>query len=119
MTNGYMMFVKHNRKDIAAKHPSLKITEIGKKMGEAWRGLSQAEQEKYKKLAAEAPKAVKKAKPISGDKPKRPLSSYMKFIKAKRAEVTKAHPNLKVTELGKIFGEMWRSLSEKDKALYK
>lgn len=115
-----MMFVKHNRKDIAAKHPSLKITEIGKKMGEAWRGLSQSEKDKYNKMAADAPKAAPKAAPApKSPATKRPLSGYMKFVKAKRAEVVKAHPSLKVTEVGKKLGEMWRGLSDAEKAKYK
>lgn len=50
---------------------------------------------------------------------KRKLNPYMKFVKAKRAEVVKQYPKLKVTEIAKKLGEMWRAMSDKDKAKYK
>jgi hypothetical protein len=116
MANGYMMFVKHNRKSIAAKHSKLSITEVAKKMGEEWRKLSDVEKDKYNKMAADAPKPAKKT---PAEKPKRPLSAYMKFVKAKRSKVAAAHPTLKLTEIAKKLGEMWRGLSDADKAKYK
>lgn len=50
---------------------------------------------------------------------KRKLNSYMKFVKAKRAEVVKKFPNAKVTEIAKKMGEMWRALTDAEKAKYK
>jgi hypothetical protein len=36
MPNAYMVFANDNRKQMMIDNPSLKITEIAKKLGEAW-----------------------------------------------------------------------------------
>ena len=45
----YMRFAQNARKEILAKDPSLKsdIIAVGRKIGEMWRGLSDAEKAKY------------------------------------------------------------------------
>lgn len=44
----YMLFVKTVRPRVAAENPTLKCTELGKKMGEMWRALSEEEKKAYK-----------------------------------------------------------------------
>jgi hypothetical protein len=44
----FMAFLKVKRPDVVAKYPSLKPTEISKKVGELWRALSDAEKAEYK-----------------------------------------------------------------------
>ena len=44
----YMLFVKTVRAEVVAKNPTLKVTEIGKKLGEMWNALSDAEKKAFK-----------------------------------------------------------------------
>ena len=49
---------------------------------------------------------------------KRPSSAYMHFCKAERSSIAKAHPDWKVTDIGRELGKRWRSMSEADKKQY-
>jgi hypothetical protein len=65
------------------------------------------------------PKAKRKSKKgkkkKDPNKPKRAMSSFMFFANAKRPEVRSAHPDLKITEVGKKLGEMWKQLEDTEK----
>lgn len=65
---------------------------------------------------AAAKRGVAKAKKSSAAK--RPLNSYMKFAQKHRAEVVKAHPTWKVTDVAKELGRRYRELSGSAKARY-
>jgi len=45
--NAYINFVKKNRPEVVKKFPDLSFTEIGSKLGEMWRALSDDEKKKY------------------------------------------------------------------------
>ena len=65
-------------------------------------------------------KKRKKRKEKDSNAPKRGMSAFLFFSKAKRAEVTAelkaANPDLKgVTDVAKRLGEMWKELSDADK----
>lgn len=45
--NPFMKFCKEKRPEIKKKHPNLSVPETGKKLGEMWRALSNAEKKKY------------------------------------------------------------------------
>lgn len=47
------------------------------------------------------------------DKPKRPMSAYMLWLNSAREQIKADHPGLKVTELGKKGGEIWRAMKDK------
>eukprot|EP00629_Pelagomonadales_sp_RCC1024_P011692 CAMPEP_0119266672 /NCGR_PEP_ID=MMETSP1329-20130426/5084_1 /TAXON_ID=114041 /ORGANISM="Genus nov. species nov., Strain RCC1024" /LENGTH=65 /DNA_ID=CAMNT_0007266561 /DNA_START=55 /DNA_END=252 /DNA_ORIENTATION=+ len=53
------------------------------------------------------------------DGPKKPLKGFMLFSKEKRPEVKKDFPDLTFGGIGKKLGEMWRGLSDDEKAAYK
>merc|ERR1711936_249156 len=61
------------------------------------------------------PSAKKAADP---NKLKRPLNAYMMFANEKRPELQKKHPELKITEIAKMIGEEWRSMSDDEKSPY-
>lgn len=44
------------------------------------------------------------------DKPKKPLSPYIKFCQSKRTEILKNNPNLAQTELLKKCAEAWKNI---------
>lgn len=48
------------------------------------------------------------------EKPKRPMSAYLMWLnQSARDKIKKEHPGLKVTEVAKKGGEMWRSMEDK------
>jgi hypothetical protein len=48
-----------------------------------------------------------------GERPKRPLSAYMIWLNENREAIKKEHPGIKVTEIAKRGGELWRGLRDK------
>lgn len=119
MTNAYMLFVKDHRSSVTKQHPNLKVTEISKKLGEMWRNLSESEKAVYKsKATPNKPRAPKAQKTIPKTKKPRKLNPYMKFANSNRKQVMADNPSLKITEIGKKLGEMWRKLSDSEKAKY-
>merc|ERR1719457_447292 len=61
------------------------------------------------------PSAKKAADP---SKPKRPMNAFMMFANEKRPQHQKDYPELKMTEISKMLGEEWRSLSDDEKSPY-
>lgn len=47
------------------------------------------------------------------DKPKRPMSAYMLWLNSAREQIKADNPGLRVTEIAKKGGEIWRSMKDK------
>lgn len=47
------------------------------------------------------------------DKPKRPMSAYMLWLNSAREKIKAENPGLKVTEIAKKGGELWKSMEDK------
>ncbi|XP_064552062.1 high mobility group protein D [Drosophila montana] len=47
------------------------------------------------------------------DKPKRPLSAYMLWLNSARESIKRESPGIKVTEVAKRGGELWRAMKDK------
>lgn len=47
------------------------------------------------------------------EKPKRPLSAYMLWLNSAREQIKKENPGIKVTEIAKRGGELWRAMKDK------
>lgn len=47
------------------------------------------------------------------EKPKRPLSAYMLWLNDNRESIKRENPGIKVTEVAKRGGELWRALKDK------
>jgi upstream-binding transcription factor len=73
---------------------------------------------KKKAKKTKKPKRKPKKKAKDPNKPKRGMSSFMYFANAKRNEVRQAHPELKITEVGKRLGVMWNELDDAAKKPY-
>ena len=71
----------------------------------------------------EKKKKKEKKKEEDGDttteKPKKKPTSYFLFMKETRPTVLKEHPELKVTEVSKKLGELWKALSDEEKEEWK
>jgi len=50
--------------------------------------------------------------------PKRGLSAYMFFANDNRDKVREENPGIKFGEVGKLLGERWKELTDKDKKKY-
>lgn len=70
---------------------------------------------KAKATAAKADSGKKKKDPNA---PKRGLSAYMFFANDNRDKVREENPGIKFGEVGKLLGERWKELTEKEKAPY-
>ena len=47
--------------------------------------------------------------------PKRPATAFMLFVNSKRAEIKENNPDAKVTDIGRIAGQMWKELTDEQK----
>jgi hypothetical protein len=61
--------------------------------------------------------SLQKAAAKSGGK--KPLTGFMLFSKEHRPKVKLENPDITFGGIGKKLGEMWRALSDKEKAAYK
>jgi len=139
--SSFMIFANERRGEIKLQFPTIKITEIGKKLGEHWNALTEEERKKYEEEsrrehqrylkemevwriqypnAIEPPRRRKKfgGKLKDPRKPKRAMSSFMFFMNQKRPQVRQERPELKLQELGKVFSEKWKALNAEEKKVY-
>lgn len=60
-------------------------------------------------------KKARKSKTRDPTKPKRPISAYIAFSKAKRSEVKTANPEKTTTEILSLLAECWRNATDEEK----
>merc|ERR1719204_2394698 len=89
--------------DFAAHEQAIDDWKRGEKAGKA-------------QAAGNAPKVTLPRKPKDANCPKRPQSAYFFFTASRRAELSAAHPDKKITEIAKLMGAEWKALSEDDRA---
>lgn len=109
----YILFCKDKRAEIKEKFPDLKMPDISKKLGELWKGLKDQKKQPYLDEAAKDKERYDSEMEEYGPKnkakgPKRSLSSYFFFCAEKRSEVKEANPDMKVTDISKELGRMWK-----------
>lgn len=77
--SAYMFFCSEKRPEIIKKYPDMKFGEIGKKLGEMWKNLSDAQKEPFKKKAMKDKQRYEKEKSKQKDsklvKPKKTSKS--------------------------------------------
>lgn len=52
------------------------------------------------------------------ERPKRPLSAYMLWLNDNREQIKRENPGIKVTEVAKRGGELWRNLKDKSVSIF-
>lgn len=52
------------------------------------------------------------------DKPKMPMSAFLRFNRSVMSQVRKEHPQLTQTDMVTVTGHMWKDLPEDEKAKY-
>jgi len=132
--SAYMFFSteKHRsiREELAAKGTTEKTTSIAKMVSKAWKALSQSERDAWEERASqdkaryEVEKTMytgpwkvpaKKRAIKDPNAPKRPMSAFLSFSHAKRAEVKEANPNLTNAEISRVLAQLWKDAAENDK----
>ncbi|GMH59001.1 hypothetical protein TrST_g10260 [Triparma strigata] len=73
---------------------------------------------KPKQTPSSGKKEKKQKKEKDPNAPKKAKSAYIYFTGAKRVELKESEPELKQTEILKKCGELWKSISEDEKAVY-
>ena len=63
-------------------------------------------------------KTVKKEPVKDPNAPKRNKSPYLFFCEASREGIRKKHPDMKMTDVSKELGKMWKDLTEGEKGKY-
>lgn len=120
--SSYVLFTMKHRNVVIAENPDLKLGEVSKKCGEAWSQLSDEEKAKWK-----AESDIVKKKLEENQAPEEPTkvvkkrgpSAYLLFAMAQRDSIIKEEPNLKLGDVSKKCGLLWRNLSEEEKNVWK
>ena len=143
--SSYIFYCKDARKEIKRDTPELKGTEVTTEIGRRWKLLSDKDKKPYIKLAEEAKakyeeekanytpsdewlaeEAASASDSDGGKKrkksckrkpgPKRALSAYIFFCKAKRSEVKEENTEMDSKQITSELGRMWREeYKENDK----
>ncbi|EDV35474.1 uncharacterized protein Dana_GF12460 [Drosophila ananassae] len=71
--------------------------------------------EKKEKKHKEKERTKKPSKKKESDKPKRATTAFMLWLNDTREKIKKENPGIKVTEIAKKGGEMWKELKDKSK----
>jgi HMG (high mobility group) box len=106
------------------------VTNISKRSAEMWKALTPEERAVWDEIAFQDKKRylIEKSqytgpwqvpwKRVKKDPsaPKRPMSAFLYFSQGKRAEIKSLKPEIKNTEVSRVLGEMWRNLSDVERA---
>ncbi|KAK9917825.1 hypothetical protein WJX75_008635 [Coccomyxa subellipsoidea] len=135
--SAYIFFGSEKRPAVKAENPDLSFGDLTKKLGEMWKGLSDAEKMPYEAMAnedkdragaerAEA-KAEKKSKPATDKKKDSPpakakqpraKSAYQLFCDDQRQNIKEDNPDAGFGAINSKLAAAWKEVSEEDKAKY-
>ncbi|KAG9257897.1 HMG (high mobility group) box [Emericellopsis cladophorae] len=71
-----------------------------------------------KAAASRSGKPIKRRTKKDPNAPKRGLSAYMFFANEQRENVREENPGITFGQVGKLLGERWKALNEKQRAPY-
>ena len=120
--NSYMLFCAEARKNVD-DFPDKQPKAVSRRLGELWQALDVAQKAQYKNQADQNKRSTStesvqaESRSVSVDKPKKPLTSYIKFSNAMRDSVKATVSNSQ--DVSRRLGEMWRALTDEEKAKWK
>jgi len=121
----YMLYSQEVRPGLKEKNPGKSVTDIAKLIGVQWNNLPQTQKNKFVTRAAvnkekyDKEFAVYKTEKDKHAAPKRPRTSYIYFSLYQRPLILKDDPKIDVTEVAKIIGKIWKTLTDTQKQQYK
>eukprot|EP00542_Grammatophora_oceanica_P014777 CAMPEP_0194028908 /NCGR_PEP_ID=MMETSP0009_2-20130614/2782_1 /TAXON_ID=210454 /ORGANISM="Grammatophora oceanica, Strain CCMP 410" /LENGTH=435 /DNA_ID=CAMNT_0038668441 /DNA_START=274 /DNA_END=1581 /DNA_ORIENTATION=- len=132
--SAYMFFSteKHRaiRQELSKKGISEKTTVIAKMVSTAWKALPTEERDKFEEMARkdkarfEVEKTMytgpwkvpaKKRSQKDPSAPKRPMSAFLSFSHAKRAEVKAKNQNMNNAEISRVLASLWKDAPQDEK----
>ena len=105
-------------------------TDIAKMVSQAWKDLTAEEREEWEEMARqdkaryEVEKSLytgpwkvpaKKRSQKDPNTPKRPMSAFLAYSHAKRAEVKQKSPGMNNAEISRVLAQMWKEAPEEEK----
>jgi len=96
------------------------VTDVIKEIGRLWRLLSKQEKLKYKLLAKEDKERYEQEisqilkESDQYEKPKKPLTTYMFFVREMRNKVKKEFPGIPALDIMKEVGKKWSTIEKSD-----
>ncbi|OUM61098.1 hypothetical protein PIROE2DRAFT_27851, partial [Piromyces sp. E2] len=133
--NAYLLFNRSTRPKIKSEHPDISVSEVSKRVGEAWKFLPEEEKNKFyeeakrlrkdfdniQKLAKAQRESFrgKKINPANDpSQPKHPSSGFLFFLREVRPQYTAKYPKNSLGPISKMISAAWKELSAEDKAKY-
>lgn len=125
--SAYMVYCSRNREKVKLDNPGIEVKATMVELGKGWKKLNDKQKLPYNKEAARLKAIYEKemesyippdGKKVDKDKPKKPWSNYIFFCQENRPRLTAENPQLGATEFLQKMGEMWKELSEEEKAPY-
>lgn len=134
--SAFMWFITESRADFMKKNPDAKLTDVTKELSKKWNALSPKEKEVYDKMYTKdkdrftnerqviLDKVSEENRDFKDSKPKKPLSSYVYFMKddSIREKLKSEHQKLIAEGVNKSWMQfvpmMWEKLSAKEKEKY-
>lgn len=115
--SAYTLFSMEIRPTLLAENPEATFGQVSQLAAGMWKKLSKPKTKPFLERA-ESDKERYEAEMVEWrktQKPKRALSGYMLFVKAKRNEVAEQQTDLDFAAIGRLIGRMWRELSEEER----
>jgi hypothetical protein len=133
------MFCSKNRAAVMTAHPGLPPTDVTRKLGEQWRGLSEAAKKPYVAQSAQdksryhiemesyapppvddepsstTPNKKKQRRKRDPNLPKGASSAYILFSSSRQKSVREENPGMSVPDVGRALGGEWRAMTPKTK----
>ena len=117
--SAFIMFLKETRPKIKAEHPGITFADIGRRLGEAWRTITEEERKRYESLAKEA---SEKMGCCSSDnkktKRKQAPTAFLLYAKDTRPKLKAENPEITFADIGRRLGEGWKDMPEEERKSY-
>jgi len=117
--SSYLLFAMDARKDIIEKDPTLKLGDVSKECGKLWKEISADDKEEWKNKANLLKEEARSSHPVVVKKEKRVPSSYILFAMSERKRIVDENPDMKLGDISKMCGTLWKGLSETEKEHWK
>ena len=124
--SGYLMFTLMHRKIVHEKNPTMRLGDISKQCGLAWKDISNEEKIKWK-IEADNEKIRRQSLEVHVStetsetpvvKQKRVPSSYLLFAMNERVSITAENPTIRVGDCSKLCGVKWHALTLDEKKVW-
>lgn len=115
--SAYFLYSIATRPFVKESNPEMSFADINKYIGATWKNLPASQKKPYIDEHERNRDIYLSLKPAK--KAKGPGSAFILFSNDNRKNVVKLNPDISFGEIGKMLGQMWKGLSDKEKERYK